>query len=154
MYNPLTSQLPKSDSELLQHLKALSDMKGDDGHRDIFDHLYGCLTILDDKSAALLSFNSIITAVFALFILSKEDMVLSVLLYGGIVLLVMSCLLLLSVVWIHWSGTEELQDLDQHGLTLLRVRRTRTIRYRLAWFFSTLSMVSLFVYILLFLAIS
>lgn len=54
----------------------------------------------------------------------------------GMALTLGSCFLLLSVVWVHWSTTDELKEPDRHAQVLLAVRRTRTIRYRLGWYLS------------------
>lgn len=129
-------QLPRSQSEVKVHTEALSRMAKSEEHKALFDHLYTCLTILDGKSASLLSFNSIIIAVFAIFMLGEFTTLEFVIINLGIVLVLISSILLLFVVWIHWSTTKDLSDLDQHAITLLKVRRTRTIRYRISWYFS------------------
>jgi hypothetical protein len=67
---------------------------------------------------------------------------------SGMISILVSSLLLLSVVWIHWSTTADLQDLDEHARVLLAVRRRRTIRYRLAWYLAVAAVVSLGVFIL------
>lgn len=144
----IKSQLPKNTQENNEHIIALSQMKADEKHHNVFEHLYDCLTILDDKSSALLSFNSIIIAVFALFIISGENEIITgALLFLGIISVMISCLFLLLVVWVHWSTSEDFQNLDQHGLNLLEVRKQRTIKYRLAWYFSTFSVAILFLYL-------
>ncbi len=144
----LKTDLPKGKIGLTNHLAALSKMKSDEQHKDVFNHLYNCLTILDDKFSALLTFNSIIIAVFALFIIDTDDLTaLIFLLYTGISSVLISCFLLLLVVWVHWSKTEDFNNLDQHGLTLLMVRRQRTIIYRTAWYLSTFSVACLFLYL-------
>ena len=96
----LFSQLPKRDSDLRSHIVALGLIKDEQSHQKLFDHLYSCLSILDSKSSSLLGFNSIIIAVFSLF-LTKES---SLGLLGGVSVgigmsaVIISCLLLLSVV--------------------------------------------------------
>jgi|SRR5689334_18248649 len=138
----LHAQLPKSDSDLREHVAAL---KGAIGPDKLFDHLYGCLTILDSKSSSLLGFNSIIIAVFAVFLAGQTNLGV----YGGVCVgagmaaVIVSCFLLLSVVWVHWSTTHDFANRDRHALNLLKVRRTRTLRYRLAWYFSVTSVLSL-----------
>lgn len=61
------AQLPRTKQEIDDHIDALEKMSSDKGHARLFDHLYECLTILDDKSSTLLAFNSIIFAVYAIF---------------------------------------------------------------------------------------
>jgi len=143
MFN-LYAQLPKCDSDLREHVAALKDAIGEDKDK-LFDHLYGCLTILDSKSSSLLAFNSIIIAVFAVFLAGQTNLGL----YGGVCVgagmaaVIVSCFLLLSVVWIHWSTTDDFSDRDRHAFDLLKVRRTRTLKYRLAWYFSVTSVLGL-----------
>jgi hypothetical protein len=112
-------------------------------HQELFKHLYDCLSILDAKSTSLLSFNSIIIAVFAIFMSTGPSGFSWISLNFGMAMILVSCLLLLSVVWIHWSTTANLEDLEKHAIILLDVRRSRTIKYRLAWYFSVGGMVNL-----------
>ena len=125
-----------------EHVTALKTAIGQD---KLFDHLYGCLTILDSKSSSLLAFNSIIIAVFALFLTGQIHLGV----YGGICVgagmatVIVSCFLLLSVVWVHWSKTDDFPDKDRHAFDLLKVRKTRTVLYRLAWCFSVTSVLGL-----------
>lgn len=135
MYN-IFEQLPCSQSEVKAHTNALSQMAKDEEHKALFGHFYECLTILDGKSASLLSFNSIIIAVFAIFMAGAFTILEFVILNLGITLALIPSILLLFVVWIHWSTTADLSNLDQHAITLLKVRRTRTIKYRISWHFS------------------
>lgn len=131
----LFAQLPKSDEDLRKHVSALSRMTEQREHQELFDHLYECLSILDSKSSSLLGFNSIIIAVFAIFMTGGSvSPVQWCTIAVGMAGVVVSCLLLLWVVWIHWSSTENLADLENHALVLLNVRRSRTIMYRLAWY--------------------
>lgn len=153
MFKFLKSQLPLTEADQLLHLKAWSKMKSSETHKDVFEHLYECLSVLDDKSSALLGFNSIIMAVFALFItddnsLTRDNSVKIILLFG-IFFVMISSLLLLFVVWIHWSKTSDFQNLDKHGLHLLNVRNERTIKYRIAWCFSVISIAALSLYLLI-----
>lgn len=146
----LFSQLPRNDSEIWDHIEALRQIRNQDAHQNLFDHLYSCLSILDSKSASLLQFNSIIIAVFTLF-LTREN---SLGRFGGFVVgvgmaaVIMSSLLLLWVVWVHWSTTEDLEDVDNHAFNLLKVRISRTIKYRLAWYLAVASVFSLSVFLL------
>jgi hypothetical protein len=145
----LYSQLPKDQKELQEHIKALSRMTDLREHQELFDHLYGCLSILDSKSSSLLSFNSIIIAVFAIFMAGELRLAELIVANIGMASILVSSLLLLSVVWVHWSTTDNLEDLKNHGLVLLGVRRSRTIKYRLAWYFAVAALIALSAVLLL-----
>jgi hypothetical protein len=144
----LFDQLPTTRDEIEAHIAALSKTHGDPEHQALFGHLYGCLTILDDKCASLLSFNSIVIAVFAIFMTANITTAGFVILNIGMAGVLLSSLLLMSVVWIHWSTTADLKDTREHAVRLLAVRRSRTIRYRVAWWFSTLAIVVLTAFVL------
>lgn len=145
----LYSQLPTGRDELRKHIESLSRMANQREHQELFSHLYECLSILDSKSSSLLSFNSIIIAVFAIFMTGElvwfEWIAVSV----GMATILVSCLLLLWVVWIHWSTTENLANPENHALVLLDVRRGRTIQFRLAWYLAVTSVICLIVFLLL-----
>jgi hypothetical protein len=138
----LYAQLPKRDSDIRKHVAALTKAIGED---KLFEHLYGCLTILDSKSSSLLAFNSIIIAVFAVFLTAPTHLGF----YGGVCVgagmtaVIVSCFLLLSVVWVYWSTTDDFHNRDNHAFHLLKVRRDRTLKYRLAWYFSVTSVLGL-----------
>lgn len=145
----LFSQLPRCDSDLLTHIDKLKGASKDVEHKELLAHLYGCLSILDSKSSSLLGFNSIIIAVFSLFLTGGNSLGL----FGGIVVgvgmasVIISCFFLLSVVWVHWSTTNDFSDLGVHAFNLLKVRRSRTIKYRVAWYFAVTSIISLSVFL-------
>lgn len=139
----LYSELPSSDKEIHEQIQALRHLTEAGDHQKLFDHLYGCLSILDAKSASLLTFNSIITAVYAIFMTNELHKAGWVLIHLGMLFILVSSLLLLSVVWVHWSTTGHLNDLNVHMVTLLTVRRDRTVKYRLAWNFSVTSLLVL-----------
>jgi hypothetical protein len=143
----LFSQLPKTDRELRAHIRGLAHLTGRHDHQALFDHLYGCLSILDSKSASLLQFNSIICAVYAIFMVGSLTRPAWMEIHLGMTFVLISSLLLLTVVWVHWSTTDHLENLEAHMLILLRVRRERTIKYRLAWYLSVLSLLTLAVFL-------
>ena len=149
MFRGLFSQLPKTEEEMREHLDALIHMADAPRHDEIFDHLYGCLSILDSKSSSLLGFNSIIIAVFAIFMTTELSILYASILNIGLVSILTSSLLLLWVLWVHWSNTKDLNDLDRHAFILLTVRRKRTIKYRLSWYFSVVAMLCLSAFILI-----
>lgn len=143
----LYDQLPETTEQIERHIKALSNLTSAKDHQELFGHLYSCLSILDSKCSSLLSFNSIIIAVFAIFMTSDLKLTGWIVAHLGMALILVSSLCLLSVIWVHWSTTDHLSDLKQHSVTLLQVRRSRTIRYRLAWYFSVLSLLCLAVFV-------
>jgi hypothetical protein len=143
----LFSQLQKTEKQITDHITALSKVVKDEEHQDIFGHLYECLSILDSKSSSMLSSNSIIIAVFAIFMTGELGMREYVIVNIGMAAIVFSTLLLLSVVWVHWSTTEDLNDPVAHKAKLLKVRNSRTWRYRLAWYLAVLSLVMLAVFL-------
>jgi len=145
----LYRELPDGEEEIRAHFKVLSYIaEAPDHQKELFDHLYSCLSVLDSKAAALLTFDSIILAVFALLLDPRASRVEWYVATIGMVLLLVSAFLLLSVIWVHWSTTRHLGDYDEHAKTLLRVRRARTIRYRLAWDFAVLSNLFLLVLVI------
>lgn len=139
----ILAQLPKTREELEKHVEALVRAHSSEEHEELFQHLYGCLSILDDKASSLLSFNSIVIAVFAIVMTSPITSTGFFLAGAGMAAVTISSVLLMSVVWIHWSTTDDLKKLDEHAYRLLQVRRSRTIRYRLAWWFSMLGIFAL-----------
>jgi len=118
-------------------------------HQDVFDHLYSCLSILDAKSSSMLAFNSIIIAVFAIFLTGSRTHGEWIIINLGMAAILISALLLLSVVWVHWSATEDLLEAQRHGERLLRVRNSRTLRYRLSWCLAAISLSSLCAFLVL-----
>ncbi len=89
----LLAQLPEED-EVPDHIEALQAMTRETQHKALFDHLYECLTILDSKSASLLSFNSIIIAVYAIFLTQELDLASSTVISVGLASVIVSCFLL------------------------------------------------------------
>ncbi len=139
----LFKQLPRTPQAMNAHIKALRSLVLAEEHRDIFEHLYECLSILDAKSSSLLSFNSIIIAVFAIFLTRPLSSAEWLLVNGGMMTVLLSAFLLLSVVWVHWSSTPELNDAGEHGRRLLEIRNSRTVRYRISWYLAVVSLLAL-----------
>jgi len=138
----LFTKHPKTEAELQSHLDALTGMtKGE--QPKLFEHLYSCLSILDTKSSSLLASNAIISAVFAIFMSADLSPFQWIIIHVGMALILASSLLLLLVVWIHWSPTEDLNDLAKYKIDLLRRRDSRTKRYEKAWILSFLAIVAL-----------
>lgn len=145
----IRSQLPTGPKAIKEHILKLSQLTSAKEHQELFSHLYSCLSILDSKSASLLQFNSIIIAVFAIFMSAELSWYGWLIVNTGMAAILASALLLLSVVWVHWSTTADLINLEQHAVVLLSVRRARTIRYRIAWLFSVVSLLALALFLLL-----
>jgi hypothetical protein len=137
-------QLPATESETLVHAQNLNKLLASNDQEAVFNHLYGSLSILDAKSASLLQFNSVLIAVFTIFITSDKTPPIS---YGigviGILTTLFSCALLLEVVWVHWSTNEHMNTAEEHAAKLLQVRKERTILYRKAWNFSKFGLLTL-----------
>lgn len=143
------AQLQRTRAEELTHIDALSRIAASETHQELFQHLYGCLSILDAKAQSLLGFNSIILAVFAIFLTRPLSSSQAVAAHGGMAIILLSSLLLLSIVWIHWSTTADLADADVHAQRLLSVRNRRTVRYRVAWLMSVVSLLVLGILLIL-----
>ena len=98
----------------------------------LHDWMHHDLTVLDDKTASLLTVNSIAIAVFAFYIQSEAAIHLlpRVLLALGFFLLVCSILPLLSITYVHWSTTAQIANLEQMLNNLLLVRNKRSMVVR------------------------
>jgi hypothetical protein len=143
------SDLQSTAADRASHVRALTSVTSSDARQDVFDHLYACLTILDSKSASLLGFNSIITAVFAIFLTqrltARETFVANL----GMAAVLVSAMLLLTVLWIRWATTDELADGGAYALQVLRVRNDRTVRFRVAWYFAIAALTALVLLLIL-----
>lgn len=146
--------LPLSEESIQAYITAWKSLYGkmnssDDrtAQRSLFEHMYYNLDILDSKTSTLLQFNAILIAVYG-FILPTEEIsgakFISSFHAIGVASALLAIILSLRVIWVHWSGVEDLEDEEQHILKLISVRNTRTIRYRRAW---ALSMISVLVLI-------
>ena len=146
VFRNVHDQLPSDQPQRNAHINHLKQILGDDAHKSLFNHLYDSLSILDSKSASLLQFNSVLAAVFTLF-LQGEKIPLIHFVAGvvGIVAALASCYLLLNVVWVHWSTGDHMTTADLHSDKLLRVRAERTVGYRIAWNWSKVAVLDLFV---------
>jgi hypothetical protein len=140
----ILDQLPFTEKETLVHAQNLNKLLGSKDEEAVFNHLYGNLSILDAKSASLLQFNSVLIAIFTIFITNEKTPPIS---YGigviGILTTLSSCALLLEVVWVHWSTNEHMNTAEEHATKLLQVRKERTILYRKSWNFSKLGLLTL-----------
>lgn len=130
----------KTEEALGAHIKALRSMT-ESKEQKLFEHLYACLSILDTKSSSLLASNSIITAVFAIFMQMQTLLPRGqwITLNIGMALILLSSLLLLLVVLVRWSSPDELNNPERYTLALLKRRNSRTFIYQTAWAFSFLA---------------
>lgn len=145
----ICEDLPTGPISIQKYARNLSRLFSDQTHESLFIHMYDNLTILDAKSGSLLQFNSVLMAIFAIFIAKTVFSLVNVIGFLGIVLALLSSLLLLQVVWVHWSTSDHMHSPSRHMAKLLSVRKTRTICYRIAWNLSQLSGVCLFIFIVI-----
>ncbi|MCA6525676.1 MAG: hypothetical protein IM570_06705 [Pseudanabaena sp. M179S2SP2A07QC] len=143
-------QLPVTEDDTLAHADRLTKLLTTIDQEQVFTHLYGNLSILDAKSASLLQFNSVLVAIFTIFITSDKTPVVSYYIgvFGTLTTLI-SCALLLEVVWVHWSTNEHMGTVQEHALKLLEVRKERTILYRKAWNCSKFGLLTLILMLLI-----
>lgn len=130
-----------------RHLRALRGRQPN--QEDMFEHdyLYNCLSILDSKAQALLSYVGILTAAgsISLSIFPREIQAGSILVFASLVASTVSAALCLTVIWVHWTDTLTLESTNELFVKLLEIRGRRTIGYRLAWViaqFATLFLLS------------
>lgn len=122
-----------------EHNGRLSELAKDPQHAKLFEHLYDCLTILDQKSSSMLQFNSIMMAIMAIFLVQQDiGQTARILLLLGLYSTMVSSAMLLWVIWVQWSVAQHMVDPVLHGETLLRKRNERTVLYRFAWNFAVL----------------
>ena len=139
-YFRIRDQLLTSPEERAKHIEALNKVRNNPIHSHHFDFLYENLNILDSKTATLLAFNSIILAVVAIFQSGSQILAYTIIYSLCIIILLVSCILCLQIVWIHWSTTEDLQNVESHCNNLFKVRYKRTIKYRIAWWLALSSL--------------
>lgn len=99
-------QLPETEEESRKYIENLANLLGDQQQEPLFDHLYENLSILDAKSASLLQFNSILLAVFAIFLTAEVSAFTFYAALVGILATLFSSYFLLEVVWVHWSTAD------------------------------------------------
>ncbi|MET8680615.1 hypothetical protein ABZW18_24275 [Streptomyces sp. NPDC004647] len=134
-----------------RHLRALRNLQPKED--DAFEHgyLYSCLSILDSKAQALLTYVGILMAAasISLSIFSREVSTGSVLVFSALASSCIAAGLCLTVIWVHWTDTSDLERSDELFLTLLAIRNRRTIGYRIAWMVAQLATVLLLLGIVL-----
>lgn len=127
--------LPRNCIEKRRHIAATMSALAQPESKNTLDHFYGTLSIIDNKASALLTHNSVIIAIYALCIKDSQNYFLII----GVFMTLIASVLLLSITWVHWSKTEELEDTELQLATLQDVRIERTIRCRAAWWLSGIS---------------
>lgn len=146
-------QQPINEQDKKDYIKAIKNISqaSNAAHFKLFNHFYDLLSILDNKATSLLTYNSIVMAIIAWFHKYIYNWVLFII----AVLFILSSILLISVIWVHWSTKEELNDIDKNLASLLIVTCSRTVRYRLAWAcsFCTILLLSFFAIIKFFISI-
>lgn len=134
-------QLCLTKKEREKHIKQLKKVFDNKNHHwDLFKFLYENLNIVDQKASSLLQYNSVIFATIAIFyVFSTHNLILAMFYLYSMVLILISSILCLNVVWIHWSCTEDFANADNHIDRLIFIRDKRTKCYRFAWNLSLLS---------------
>jgi hypothetical protein len=112
--------------------------------RQLFDHMYNNLNILDGKANSLIQLSGILVAAYSVVATAEGfNPDARILFVAGAVYAAVAVFLCLRVVWLHWSSRTDLDNGVEHMKGLIRVRNTRTIQYRRAWTFALLSLVLL-----------
>ena len=135
----------ESRADQKAHLDALGGSELSSKQQYQHDHLYSCLTILDQKATALLSFDSILvaTSTIVLTILKTVVTVGSAVIFSALLLAGASAVLNLFVISLKWTETAELRDPDAQFVRLLETRNRRSVYYRCAWICALLALVLL-----------
>lgn len=124
----------------------------------LFEHLYGNLDALDNKTNSLIQMAAILAAAYTFVLIPYSD-VLSAhsvhydrsaawLFAMGVSYAAIAIYLCLRVIWVHWSSRSDLDNAEEHMKSLIGVRTQRTIRFRRAWTFSAISLAALIVLLL------
>lgn len=154
----LSGDLQWTHADRERHIAALIHLRSNenDHQRQLFDFFYQALNILDSKTSNLMRFNSIQFAICSLLISPNiKDSALQgdfwstavISIAVGAILSFISAFILLTVIWVHWSETDDLTDAQSHLHRLLSIRNSRTRRYRIAWMVSMLSLLGLSIHL-------
>jgi len=127
-----------NETERRKHLEYLKALQNDEIHFSTFQFMYDNLNIIDSKSSALLTFNSLIIAVLAIWTSNISTGIFLYVYAFILILFLISSLLCLLTVFLHWSPSDQLKDIKKHIDLLLQVREQRTIKYRYAWYLAYL----------------
>jgi hypothetical protein len=123
-----------NETERKKHLDLLKELQKDETHLGAFQFMYDNLNIIDSKSSALLTFNSLIIAVLAIWTSNTNTSAFLFIYTFILILFLVSSVLCLLTVFLYWSSTSELKNIENHIDLLLKVREQRTIKYRYAWY--------------------
>jgi hypothetical protein len=128
-----------------EHLRAIGALRLSRDEQYEHDHLYGCLSILDSKAAALLQFDAILiaTSTIVLSLLTTGANAGTIAVAIALVLATMSSATTLVVITLFWTEASKLGTPKEYLNHLLDVRDRRTICYRLAWLAALMSLVVL-----------
>lgn len=140
LYSWLVEGVYKKENKR-RHLLAVRSLRPREDNAFEHDYLYSCLSILDTKAQALLAFDSILMAAasIALSLIPGSMSLGDFLIFSSLVASGTSSALCLSVVWIYWSDTSDLEPSDDLFMRLLAVRNRRTIGYRISWVIAQLA---------------
>jgi hypothetical protein len=133
-----------------EHLTAIKSLGEQTSNSFEHEHLYNCLSILDAKATALLTYDSILIAATSITLTNfpKQISVGSILVFAALVLAGLAAALCLHVIWVYWTDTLEFEDKAAIYYSLLSVRNLRTLSYRCSWLTSQIAMVLLIVGVL------
>ncbi len=125
------------DEAVARHLKALERIGLCRTEAERLEFLYANLTILDGKASSLLSFNAIGLASLAVWLSNLPQDFFHLTLDVAFILFLVSAGLCLRIVWLHWASTKDLLAPAEHASALVKLRDSRTMSYRWAWWVST-----------------
>lgn len=145
--------LPSDDAAIRSYIDTWRNLiDGNEKHaphevqRRLFEHLYENLNILDGKTNSLIQLTAILFAAYA-FVATmpshRFDAPARSLFLLGVVYAAVAVGLCLQVIWVHWSSKDDLENAQQHMISLIVVRTRRTILFRRAWTFAAISLLSL-----------
>jgi len=125
--------LHHSSSEAQEHVDQMKRLVESSADFQIFNHMYECLNVLDNKCQGLMTINSVIIAILS-FGLDWDYVRFEVLMVYSIsfVMLIVSSILLLYLSFLKWVSTEDLKNYKESMAELLIIRDLRTKRYRIS----------------------
>jgi hypothetical protein len=135
----------KAGAGAAEHLRAMGELELSAEQQLEHDHLYGCLSILDGKAAALLQFDSILiaTSTIVLSLLAAGVNAGSLAVAVALIFATVSSATTLAVITLFWTEASDLSTPEDYLSHLLGVRDRRTVCYRLAWLAASVSLAAL-----------
>jgi hypothetical protein len=125
-----------------EHLNTLKDFFDNNSNSNILNYIYEGLNILDTKAQSLLTFNSIILAILTFWIDRQKTInIITIFYYISFIFHLTSSILCLSISFLKWASTKDLQNPDETMVTLLNIREKRTIKYRIGLFLSIIAII-------------